>query len=123
MRRLFVGNLFLLFLVLCLAPDANSQEKRAGDKTPPTASAKPKPSSMKKEVDFDALARKVNEKASMETLDNLYRATFALVDWHFVARGRFPNVRPYVASNSEIAGGQYMIRAFTDVDRLDRFAK
>ena len=76
------------------------------------------------EVDFDALARKVTESnGALEDLENLYGHAFALPEWHFIARGQFPDVRPYIASNAQIAGGQYMIRAFTDTDRLQRFAR
>lgn len=75
------------------------------------------------EADFDALALKVNGTNAVKDLDNLYRPVFALKEWHFIARGQFPNVRPYIASNPDIANGQPMIRAFTDTDRLYRFAR
>ena len=79
---------------------------------------------MADEIDFDALARKTSESDSpIEDFDNLYGHAFALPQWHFIARGQFPNVSPYVALNAQVAGGQYMIRAFTDTDRLLRFAR
>jgi hypothetical protein len=79
---------------------------------------------MTSEVDFDALARKANESdGALEDLDDLFGNAFALEKWHFIARGRFPDVNPYVASNASVAGGQYMVRAFTDTDRLLRFAR
>ncbi|CAN5383521.1 hypothetical protein BH10ACI1_BH10ACI1_15420 [soil metagenome] len=79
---------------------------------------------METNVDFDALARKSNESGgAMDDLNNLFGATFALEKWLFIARGELPNVNPYVAANAEYAGGQQMIRAFTDSDRLQRFAK
>ena len=79
---------------------------------------------MTSEVDFDALSRKVTESnGAVEDLDNLYGHAFALREWHFIARGQFPNVSPYIASNARVAEGQYMIRAFTDADRLQRFAR
>src|SRR2546423_11456183 len=79
---------------------------------------------MTDEVDFDALARKaIESNGAIEDLENLYGHAFALRQWHFIARGRFPDVNPYVASNAQFAGGQYMVRAFTDTDRLMRFAR
>jgi hypothetical protein len=77
---------------------------------------------MTDEADFDALARRATETGAIKDLDNLFRHAFALRDWHFIARGQFPDVRPYIASNAQTADGQYMIRAFTDTDRLLRFA-
>ncbi len=77
---------------------------------------------MTDEIDFDALSRKTIDGA-MENLDNLYRQVFALPQWHFIARGEFPDVSPYIASNAQVASRQYMIRAFTDTDRLLRFAR
>lgn len=79
---------------------------------------------MADEINFDTLSQKSRESnGALEDLDNLYGHTFALPQWHFIARGQFPNVRPYIASNAQVAGGQYMVRAFTDTDRLLRFAK
>jgi hypothetical protein len=78
---------------------------------------------MTNEVDFDALARKANETDAMKDLDDLFGHAFALREWHFISRGQLPDVHPYVASNAQVAGGQYMIRAFTDTERLLRFAR
>lgn len=79
---------------------------------------------MTDEVDFDTLARMVSESnGALQNLNNLYGHVFALRQWHFIARGQFPDVNPYVASNAQVAGGQYMVRAFTDTDRLLRFAQ
>ncbi len=78
---------------------------------------------MTDEVDFDALSRKANETGAIEDLSNLFGQAFALKTWHFIARGQFPDVHPYIASNEQVADGQYMIRAFTDTDRLLRFAQ
>jgi hypothetical protein len=79
---------------------------------------------MANNANFDELARKaIDSNGAMEDLDNLYGAAFALSDWHFIARGEFPNVSPYIAANAEYANGQYMVRAFTDTERLQRFAK
>ncbi len=76
------------------------------------------------DADFDALCRAtMKPNATTEDLNRLYKAAFALPKWNFIARGEFPNVTPYVASNAHYADGQYMIRAFTDADRLHRFAK
>ena len=75
-------------------------------------------------TDFDALSRKSNESSgAMEDLNKLFSATFALEKWIFIARGELPNVNPYIAANAGYAGGQQMIRAFTDTVRLQRFAK
>jgi hypothetical protein len=79
---------------------------------------------MAKETDFDVLAQKTNESNNaIEDFDNLYSHVFALPEWYFIARGQLPDLNPYVASNAQVAGGQYMIRAFTDTDRLTRFAR
>ena len=79
---------------------------------------------MTNEIDFDALSRKATESGSaMDDMNALYGAVFALPQWHFIARGQFPDVRPYIASNAQVADGQYMVRAFTDTDRLYRFSR
>jgi hypothetical protein len=79
---------------------------------------------MTKEVNFDDLSRKtIQSDGAMEDLNNLYGHAFALPEWHFIARGEFPNFNPYIASNAEFAGGRQMVRAFTDTARLQRFAK
>ncbi len=75
------------------------------------------------QTDFDALNRKSNESGGARAdLDNLFGATFALEKWLFIARGSLPNINPYIAANADYADGQQMIRAFTDSDRLQRFA-
>ncbi len=79
---------------------------------------------MTNEVNFDELNRKtIESNGAMGDLSNLFGAAFALSEWHFIARGEFPDVNPYIAANAEFAGGQQMVRAFTDTDRLLRFAK
>ena len=79
---------------------------------------------MTNEVDFDSFARQVmRADRTIADLDQLYGHVFALPQWHFVARGQFPNVHPYIASNVQVAEGLYMLRAFTDTDRLLRFAQ
>lgn len=79
---------------------------------------------MDDQTDFDALARKVNEtNSAVEDLNALFGAVFALPEWNFLMRGELPNVYPYVASNAAIADNQPMVRAFTDSDRLMRFAR
>jgi len=75
-------------------------------------------------VSFDVLAREAMESGGgMTEMGNLYGHAFALPHWHFVARGQLPNVSPYVASNAAYADGKPMLRAFTDTERLQRFAK
>jgi hypothetical protein len=79
---------------------------------------------MTDEIDFDALSRKaIESNGAIKDLDHLYEHVFALQQWHFIARSQLPDVRPYVASNAQVAGGQYMVRAFTDMDRLLLFAR
>ena len=75
------------------------------------------------ETDFDALSEKAMATNAMEDLNALFGAAFALEKWNFIARGELPNVAPYVASNPAAADNQPMIRAFTDTERLMRFAR
>lgn len=75
------------------------------------------------DADFDALSRQANEpNAPMENLNALFGAAFALENWEFIARGEMPNVNPYIAARADVADGQQMVRAFTDGERLQRFA-
>lgn len=75
-------------------------------------------------ADFDELSRKANKpNAPMENLNALFGAAFALEKWEFIARGEMPNVNPYIAARADVADGQQMVRAFTDGERLRRFAK
>lgn len=75
-------------------------------------------------VNFDELSLKANApNAPMEHLNALFGAAFALEKWDFIARGEMPNVNPYIAARADVADGQQMIRAFTDGERLQRFAK
>lgn len=79
---------------------------------------------MANDVNFDLLTQKtVASNGALEDLNALYGAAFALPEWHFIARGRFPNIHPYIAANAGYAGGQNMVRAFTDTARLMRFAR
>jgi len=74
-------------------------------------------------VEFDELSEKAMATNAMKDLNALFGAAFALEKWHFIARGELPDVYPYVASNPAAADNQPMIRAFTDADRLMRFAR
>ncbi len=75
-------------------------------------------------IDFDELSRRANApNAPTDALNKLFGAAFALENWEFIARGELPNINPYVAARADVAGGQQMIRAFTDSNRLQRFAK
>ncbi|RYX82238.1 hypothetical protein EON83_20460 [bacterium] len=82
---------------------------------------------MSNEANFDALVKETiandGKSGDLTALDNLYGQVLALPTWHFIARGEFPDVRPYVASHPNYAEGKPMIRAFTDLDRLQRFVK
>ncbi len=74
--------------------------------------------------DFDRLSAIANDAdASMGDQDALFGAAFRLAEWHFIARGALPNVRPYVAANPTIVSGAPMVKAFTDTRRLHAFAK
>jgi hypothetical protein len=74
--------------------------------------------------DFDALSATANaEEATIHDKSALYGAAFKLPSWHFIARGEFPNIRPYVAANPTVVDGAAMLKAFTDTDRLHAFAK
>jgi len=75
------------------------------------------------ETNFDALSKKAMETNAIDDLNALFGAAFALKQWNFISRGELPNVYPYVASNPTVADNQPMIRAFTDTDRLMRFAR
>jgi hypothetical protein len=76
------------------------------------------------EADFDQLSAKAYAVGStIEDKNALWRAVFALKEWNFIARGEFPNMQPYVASNEGVAKGEYMLKAFTDPKRLHAFAK
>lgn len=74
-------------------------------------------------VPFDELSRKAFATNAMPDLDALFGAVYALENWLFIARGEMPNVNPYIAANPDFADGQQMIRAFTDGERLQRFAR
>ncbi|BCM92534.1 hypothetical protein IAD21_04416 [Abditibacteriota bacterium] len=82
---------------------------------------------MANEVNFDALVQRTMTldatPQDLTALNDLYGQAFALPNWHFIARGQFPDVSPYIASNEAVADGQYMIRSFTDPERLQRFVK
>ncbi len=78
---------------------------------------------MTNEVNFDELNRKtIESNGAMEDLSNLYGAVFALEKWEFIARGESPHVNPFIASQPDVADNQPMVRAFTDGERLRRFA-
>ncbi len=75
-------------------------------------------------VDFDLLVQRAYApSATVADKDQLWGAAFALTEWHFIARGPLPNPHPYVASNTTVANGASMVKAFTDSERLDRFAR
>ncbi|HRH41355.1 MAG TPA: hypothetical protein PKY82_06885 [Pyrinomonadaceae bacterium] len=74
-------------------------------------------------IPFDELSRKAFETNAIEDLNALFGAAFSLENWLFIARGEMPNLNPYIAANPEFADGQQMIRAFTDSERLQRFAR
>jgi hypothetical protein len=74
-------------------------------------------------LNFDDLTKKAfGENSTVEAKNDLWGNAFALPEWFFIARGEFPDVRPYIASNPTVADGQQMIRCFTDTEKLYRFA-
>jgi hypothetical protein len=76
------------------------------------------------DVNFDDLSQKTTESnGAIDDLNNLYGHALALPEWYFIARGEFPDITPYIASNAKYADGKHMVRAFTDKERLQRFAK
>ena len=117
--------LSVLSIALCAAPALRGQTTSPGGGTkrgaPPAA--KETAPAARRGVDFDALSRAVTRSDAVEDLEKLYGQVFALREWHFIARGKFPEVHPYIASNARVAGGRHMVRAFTDTDRLMRFAR
>lgn len=101
---------------------ANIEEKSSENDFQANESSEKK--SAESGVDFDELSRRTHRaNPPMEDLNALFGAVFALSEWLFISRGELPNVNPYVASNAEVAGGQQMVRAFTDSNRLQRFAR
>lgn len=110
------------FLIKKAVPNADLlMDEKPQDRT--AEEQKDVSSAVENGVDFDALSKKAMETNAMEDLNALFGAAFALEKWQFISRGELPNVYPYVASNPTVADNQPMIRAFTDVDRLMRFAR
>lgn len=91
---------------------------------PDAPSQAPSPQLAAEAPDFDRLSAAANDAgASRSDQDALFGAAFRLKEWHFIARGVLPDVRPYVATNERIAGGAPMVKAFTDTRRLHAFAR
>jgi hypothetical protein len=107
------------FLIKKAVPNADLLMNETPQKSSETVDEK----SDESQLDFDALSKKAMETNAMEDLNALFGAAFALEKWNFISRGELPDVRPYVASNAAVADNQQMIRAFTDTDRLMRFAR
>jgi hypothetical protein len=78
---------------------------------------------MENQVNFDALARKATQTNAIEDLNALFEAAFELKEWIFIMRGDLTNAYPYIASNAGHADNQPMVRAFTDSERAQRFAR
>lgn len=75
-------------------------------------------------VDFDALARRASSAgATIDDKNALWGRALHLKEWLFIARGAFPDVRPYIAANPTVGTGGPMLKAFTDADKLERFAR
>jgi hypothetical protein len=74
--------------------------------------------------DFNELClHGTREDAPTDNKSRLWSALFSLEQWHFIARGEFPDMTPYVAANKAIANGEYLMKAFTDTKRLGVYAK
>lgn len=72
-------------------------------------------------TDFDALCGAAHPNGGQgprAAMDALWTATFALPQWHFAVRDDAPTV-PFATA----IGGQLFVFAFTDSDRVIRFAK
>lgn len=129
--RSISGFVCALFVITCFSLQTASAQLPGGQKVPKVpkrekaqpAAAKGHAPAAKGRADFDALSRAVTKSDALEDLEELYGEAFKLREWYFVARGKFPDVRPYIASNKGASGGRYMVRAFTDTDRLFRFAR
>ena len=106
-----------------LLMDESPQDQTATEEKDFSANENIEKSSAGNGVDFDELSQKAMETNAMEDLNQLFGAAFALEKWNFISRGELPNVYPYVASNPAVADNQPMIRAFTDTERLMRFAR
>lgn len=124
-KRLVPGSEILMEKPAQNDAETGVEKKAANDFQNNTATNEPdEKKSIKSGVNFDELSVKANQpNAPMEYLNELFGAAFALEKWDFVARGEFPNVNPYIAARADVAGGQQMVRAFTDGERLQRFAK
>lgn len=75
-------------------------------------------------VDFDDLVCRADVPGgNLDAQNNLWGNVFALPEWFFVRRGHYPKFYPYFAGDPDVAGGKAMVRAFTDTERLFRFAE
>ncbi|HVE55325.1 MAG TPA: hypothetical protein VNB22_00750 [Pyrinomonadaceae bacterium] len=78
---------------------------------------------MENQANFDALARKATQTNALEDLNALFGAAFDLKEWIFIMRGDLTSAYPYIAANAGYADSQPMVRAFTDSERAQRFAR
>lgn len=76
---------------------------------------------MTSDVNFDDLAQKFSAARGEETYCDLFGAAFALPVWHFIAVGEMPNLSAYCAIFPDFFGGQPMVLAFTDTERLYKY--
>ena len=70
-------------------------------------------------ADFDFLAQQARTNPSPENFEQLWSATFRLLEWHFPARGQMPNVSPFVG----MVNGMATVVGFTDPVRAGEFCK
>jgi hypothetical protein len=73
---------------------------------------------MRSVVDFDLLVRQTQTAQDSASLDQLWSAVYSLPKWYMIARGEFPNIRPFIG----VVGEKPFLHAFTDAERAHRFA-
>lgn len=68
---------------------------------------------------FDQLVDAARDGDDEEAMVALWRAAYALDEWHFVARGEMPNVQPFIGLVDE----RPFVMVFTDEERARAFAE
>lgn len=77
-----------------------------------------------RDLEFDFLAKAAyTPEGTFDDKDRLWTKALALREVYAIARGQFPDIYPYIASNAGIASGQPLIKVFTDTERLLDFAE
>lgn len=77
-----------------------------------------------RDLEFDFLAKAAyTPEGTFDDKDRLWTKALGLKEVYAIARGQFPDIYPYIASNAGIASGQPLVKVFTDTDRLLAFAE